>query len=124
MRMRKSRVQTYHHRKKISKKDAEGSSYVEYESATEFQGEMWPAGGNIQAEMYGNRLPYIRNVRINEKYEITVDEKGIVHYICENGMDIVEDDGICLYASSDSLPDYKIISIKPYRFLQMEVEKL
>lgn len=61
---------------------------------------------------------------ISGKYEMKPDEKGRLHYILENGTDIQESDGICLFVGSDREPDYKIISIKPYRMLTLEVEKL
>lgn len=47
-----------------------------------------------------------------------------MHYILENGTDIQESDGICLFVGKDAVPDYRIISIKPYRMLSLEVEKL
>ena len=37
---------------------------MEYGPAAAFQAEEWPAGGKVQAEMYGQRLPNIRNLRI------------------------------------------------------------
>ena len=52
------------------------------------------------------------------------DEKGRMHYILENGTDIQESDGICLFVGKDAVPDYRIISIKSYRMLSLEVEKL
>ena len=61
---------------------------------------------------------------IQGSYKIQTDEKGRLHYILEDGTDIEERDGICLYVAADQLPDYRIISIKPYRFLTMEVEKI
>ena len=33
-----------------------------------FQAEEWPAGGKVQTEMYGLRLPGIRNLRIEGDY--------------------------------------------------------
>ena len=124
MRMKRSRMEMYYHRKKITKKDGEGSTYSEYENATGFQGEMWPASGKLQAETYGNRLSYIRNVKIDGRYEIKPDEKGVLHYLFENDMDITEGDGMCLYVSKSANPDYAVISIKPYKHLLLEVEKL
>ena len=64
------------------------------------------------------------NVRISGKYEVKPDEKGRMHYILENGTDIQESDGICLFVGKDAVPDYRIISIKSYRMLSLEVEKL
>ena len=123
MRMRKSRVKIYYHKKRIIKKDLEGSTSEEYGTASSISGESWPASGKVQAQQYGQRLNYIRNMRINGRYRTQTDEKGNPHYVLEDGTDIQELDGICLYVGKDQEPDYKIISIKPYRFLTLEVEK-
>lgn len=124
MRLRKSRLRQYYHRKKIQEKDNEGSSYSSYGEAQAFTGEVWPASGKIQAEQYGERLGYIQNIRIDGKYSTEADEKNIVHYVLEDGADMVEGDGICLFVGKNADPDYRIISIKPYRFLKLEVERL
>ena len=47
------------------KKDREGSTYEEYSAASSFSGESWPASGKVQAQQYGQRLGYIRNVKID-----------------------------------------------------------
>lgn len=124
MRMKRSRIETYFLRKAFTVKDGEGNTSTDYDKAITFQGESWPAGGKVQAELYGNRLSYIRNVKVNGKYVIKPDEKGMLHYIFENGMDIIENDGVCLYVSADMTPDYRIISIKPYQPLLLEVERI
>lgn len=124
MRLKRSRLRQYHHKKRIQEKDNEGSSYTAYGEAQSFTGEAWPASGKIQAEQYGERLGYIQNIRIDGKYSVKADEKNVVHYVLENGVDMVEGDGICLFVGKDADPDYKIISIRPYRFLKLEVEKL
>lgn len=124
MRMKRSRIKTFFTRKAITVKDGEGSTSTDYDKAIAFQGESWPAGGKVQAELYGNRLSYIRNVKVDGKYHTKTDEKGMLHYIFENGMDLIENDGVCLYVSADRTPDYKIISIKPYRPLMLEVERI
>lgn len=122
--MRRSRVQIYHLRKRETKKDNQGSTYEDYSPAIVFRGEAWPAGGKVQAEMYGQRLSYIRNVKIEGKYKIVTDEKSRVSYEFENGLKVTELDGLCLYVAGDSNPDYKIISIHPYRPLRVECEKI
>lgn len=127
MRLRRSRVKEFYHKSRITKKDGEGGTYVEYGDAVLFTGESWPAGGKVQAAQYGERLSYIHNVKMEGKYEIKPDtsRKNVLHYIfSETGLDLVEGDGICLFVPGDSDPDYKIISIKPYKPLRMEVEKL
>ncbi|MBU9724437.1 hypothetical protein [Diplocloster modestus] len=123
MKLKRNRLKTYYHKVKSTKKDKEGGTYEVYGAAVSFSGEMWPAAGKIQAEMYGDRLSYIRNVRINGKYVITTDRDGQVHYVYPSGLDIMESDGLCLYVSASEEPDYKIISAKPYSFLRLEAEK-
>lgn len=123
MRLRRSRLGMYHHRAAIPKKDSEGSSYMEYGPAVSFQAEEWPAGGKVQAEMYGQRLPNIRNIRIQGTYQ-EVPGAGKVSYAITNGPVISANDGICLGVGGDVEPDYKVVAMYPYRFLTLEVEKL
>lgn len=124
MRMKQSRVQTYSLKKRKPLKDAQGGTYEDYGPPAVFHGESWPAGGKVQAELYGERLSYIRNVKIQGEYRIMTDDKSRVHYIFENGLDVMEMDGICLYVPGDVKPDYKIIAVKPYRPLRLECEKI
>lgn len=122
--MRRNRVQEYYLKNRETLKDGQGSTYEDYAEPFPFKGEVWAAGGKVQAEMYGERLSYIRNVRIQGKYIITTDRKGVVHYVYSNGLDVSESDGMCLYVPGESKPDYKIISIKPYQPLRLECEKI
>ena len=123
MRLKRNRMITAFHKSAISKKDQEGGSYVEYGIATPFSAEEWPGGGKLQASMYGMRLPNIRNLRIDGKYRET-RESGKLVYSFTNGMVITVGDGICLFVSPESNPDYQIVAIYPYRFLTLEVEKI
>lgn len=123
MRLRQSRIKEYQHRLAIPKKDQEGSSYLEYGIASSFQAEEWPAGGKVQAEMYGQRLPNIRNLRIQGTYQ-EVPGADKASYAVKDGPVITANDGICLCVSGDVDPDYRVIAIYPYRFLTLEVEKL
>lgn len=122
MRLKRSRIQTYYLRPRIPIRDSEGGTYEDYGTAHPFRGEVWPASGKVQAEMYGERLSYIRNVRIEGKYVITTDRNGKEHYVYPDGLDVTESDGLCLY--SNEKPDYRIISIKPYTHIKLEVEKI
>lgn len=119
-----NRLNQYYHRPAIPTKDNEGASYLEYGPASPFQAEMWAAGGKVQAEMYGQRLPNIRNLRIDGTYAEQSGEKRTLQYAIENGPVISPGDGVCLYVSGDSEPDYKIVAVYPYRFLTLEVERL
>ena len=157
MRLRESRLNTYYHRKRIAEKDQEGSTSERYALDAPFRGECWPASGKVQAEQYGNRLSYIKTLRISEGYQIVPDENGRLHYILDGGIDVEELDGISIYKAQEKerafepkafcigekrlvlgketllfctktrvvyKADHKIVAIKPYRFLTLEVESL
>lgn len=68
MRLKRNRLREFKHFQVVQKKDAEGGTYTEYAPPSCFRAEMWTAGGKVQAEMYGSRLPLIRNLRIDGKY--------------------------------------------------------
>ena len=124
MRLKQSRLKQYHHRAAIPKKTGEGGSYVEYAKAVSFKAEEWPAGGKIQSERYGIRLPNIRNMRVEGDYCEMYAIEGTLGYSVVDGPTFAVNDGICLHVASDSEPDYRIIAIYPYRFLTLEVEKI
>lgn len=123
MRLKRNRLRQYYHRAAKAGKDNEGSSYIEYDAGQPITAEIWPAGGRLQAELYGQRLSYIRNCRIAGTYEIVTDEKGKARYF-SGTQAICEGDGICVDVPKDAEPDYKIVAIRPYRKLYMELEKL
>lgn len=105
--MRIKNKKTYYLKKKIVVEDNEGGKYPGYsEEPIEIQANISPASGRLQAEVYGERLNYILNMLYDEDVEM------------------VEGDGICVYVSKDSDPDYKIISIKRYSHLVIELEKI
>lgn len=122
MRLKRNRLKTYSHRKAVTERDSEGCPVVSYGSPARFEAEMWAAGGKLQTEMYGIRLPNIRNLRIQGRYrEVTVG--GMLCYEIEGGPSITVNDGICLNVPPGADPDYKVIAIRPYSFLTLEVEK-
>ena len=123
MRLKRNRLKTYSHRSAISKKDNECNSYIEYGLPSSFEAEVWPAGGKLQAEMYGQRVNHIQNCRINAGYEVMADEKGRVSYRI-GYTTIQEGDGICVYVPGEQEPDYRIVAIRPYRYLTLEVERI
>lgn len=73
--------------------------------------------------MYGQRVNQIQNCRINAGYEVMADEKGRVGYRI-GSITLQEGDGICLNVSGSQEPDYRIIAIRPYRYLTLEVERI
>lgn len=98
---------TYYLKKKTTDTDNEGGKYVVYSNTPiEIKANIWPASGKLQAEMYGERLNYILNMLYDGTQEFS------------------EGDGICVYVASTAEPDYKIISIKRYSHLLIELEKI
>lgn len=124
MRLKQSRVRQCGLRQAVPKKDKEGSSYVAYAAAVPFLAEMWAAGGKLQAEIYGIRLPAIRNLRLQGAYTEVSTPGGIFGYQVKEGPFLTVNDGICLCVPLDSEPDYRIVAIYPHRFLTLEVEKI
>lgn len=125
MRLKRSRIETFYHRARTTTKDAEGCTTEVYGDAIAVTGEAWPASGQVQAQEYGHDLGYVYNMRLTEKYSCASDDKGNRHYtLAESGAVISELDGICLHVGADEEPDYRIRSIKPYRFLTMELERV
>lgn len=104
--MRIKNKKTYYLKKKTIIEDNEGGKYQEYSESIEIQANIYPASGKLQAEIYGERLNYILNMLYDGQESIN------------------EGDGICVYVSKDNEPDYKIISIKRYRHLFIELEKI
>ena len=124
MRLKRSRMNEYFHRPSITKKDKEGNTYLEYGKPSPITAEIWAAGGKLQGDMYGTRLPNIRNLRLDGNYQEIPGRNGKISYRLDCGAEITVNDGICIYSGKDELPDYKVIAIYPYNFLTLEVEKL
>lgn len=124
MRMKRSRISEYWLKTRCSEKDSEGGITVTYLPAVSFRAEIWPGNGKVQAEVYGEKLSYVRNLRVAGNYVITSDRSGITHYVFPEGMDFVESDGICIYVGKEANPDYKINAIKSYAHLTIEAIKL
>lgn len=106
MRMRRQRLKMYSLKRKTIETDNEGGKYSSYAAdGVPIKAEIWPAGGKLQAEMYGQRLNYMLNMLYAGKEVIT------------------EGDGLCVHVDAGTKPDYKVISIKIYsqhQFLELE----
>lgn len=104
--MRIKNKKTYYLKKKTLIEDDEGGKYPGYSEGIEINANISPASGRLQAEIYGERLNYILNM------------------LYEGSESINEGDGICVYVSKDNEPDYKVISIKQYSHLFIELERI
>lgn len=123
MRLKRNRLNVFFLKNRESRKTAEGGVCEAYGEGKALSGEVWPAGGKLQTELYGEHVGYIRNVRINGKYSVQTEEKGNAVYTLADGTALREGDGLCIYVGKDQEPDYRIISIRPDRFLRLEAEK-
>ncbi|MEG2654910.1 MAG: hypothetical protein RSA29_10485 [Clostridium sp.] len=104
--MRIKNKKLYYIKKKVIIRDNEGGKYPGYSTSIEIKANISPASGKLQAEIYGERLNYILNM------------------LYDGQMELIEGDGVCVYVSKDSEPDYKIISIKRYSHRVIELEKI
>lgn len=120
--MRVKNKKTYYLKKKTIIEDNEGGKYPGYSKPTEIKANISPASGKLQAEIYGERLNYILNMLIDGPYKVIV--KDNITYYAVNDTELCEGCGICIYSSKENDPDYKIISIKPYSHLVIELEKI
>lgn len=120
MRIRRSRLNNYLLFKRVIEKDNEGNTSESYKDPRIINMVVWSAGGKVQAEQYGKLLNYVKNAKVDGTYTIEGQE-GVLFYKFD-GFSLCENDGIALY--SKDKPDYKIIAIKPYKTLYMELQKL
>lgn len=120
-RMRRTRVETMHLCCRTVSKTNEGATMETFGAPVAFNGESWPAGGKVQAEMYGDRLGYIRNLKIRGEYTAAVAPDGGMEYRFAD-FTVRELDRVCIF--NDTAPDFRIISIKPYKPLTMELERI
>ena len=113
-------MESHYLKPRILSRDNEGNTFPEYGTAVPFTGEVWQASGRVQAQMYGEKLAYVRNVKIQGDYSVRTDSKGTVYYDFTDGLTVCEKDGLCLDVGDDADPDYEIISIKPYKPWRLE----
>jgi len=95
-RMRWQRVETHYIRPRVAAKDSEGTVHAAYGEPVRFTGEVWQASGRVQAELYGDKLPYVRNIRIQGDYETVHGQDGTVSYVFGGGLTVRERDGVYL----------------------------
>ena len=91
---------TVYLKKRVIIEDDEGSDIVSYsDEFTELKMDVQSAGGQVQAQIWGTELPYIKTCYY-EGNEINEEEN--------------EKDGICYKVDSSNKPDYEIISIQEF----------
>lgn len=122
MRLKRNRMQTIYHHNLIVTKDGEGVPVKSYSAGKSLDAIVWPATSKLQIEQYGNEIHRVKNVKLDGKYEVSYDDALGIELFKINGVLLKENDGIRIH--SKEKPDYKIVSIKPYEHLLLEVKKL
>lgn len=118
MRRRRTRLTALKISSRMVTKDNEGVTVEAYSEPFDVVAEVWPAGGSIQAEVYGERLAYVRNCRIAEKY--TVEQDGALTYYRIAGGRFREKDRITTAEGEV----FEVAAVKPYRNLLLELERV
>ena len=122
MRMKRSRVRTLFLKNKTVEKDTEGGTYTVFSNPIEVRGEVWPANSDLQVQTYGDRVNAMQNVKIKGKYTVTsVGTKDVYSF---GTFSLAAGDGLCINVAGTESPDYQIVSIRPYKPLRLEVERL
>lgn len=88
-------METFHLMTRVTVRDDEGNTYAAYEAPVAIKGESWPAGGKVQAATYGEKLPYVRNVKVAGNYEARKPSpsRDEGHVAISDGVQIVMPDG-------------------------------
>ncbi|WP_229056952.1 hypothetical protein [Holdemania sp. 1001302B_160321_E10] len=105
MRLRQCRIKTYSLKRHVTARNEEGNTYSTWGSPVEIDAEIWPAGGQLQAQIYGQELQYMLNM------------------LYQGDQEIKETDGICVFGTGDQDPDYQVISQQRYANHQFFVLK-
>lgn len=107
MRLRQRDLRTVTVKKFLPLQDSDGTAYSGYEeTGAEIKASIQPAGGKLMAEMYGQKLAYMKTMR------------------CEGTIDIVEGDGVCVDVPATEEPDYRIIAVSPWDVKVFDLEKV
>ncbi|MCM1564921.1 MAG: hypothetical protein NC238_02995 [Dehalobacter sp.] len=107
MRLRQRDLGTYYLKRRLPVQDPDGTSYETYEEIpNQIQASIQPAGGKLMAEMYGERLAYMKTMRY------------------EGNVTIHEGDGICIAVLETEDPDYKVVGLQPWDVKVYTLEKV
>lgn len=122
-RIKRSRLQRIYVRNRAVVKDNEGVPTEQFGTAFSRDAEVWAASGQRQIEMYGDRITNISNVRIQGQYELE-NRNGVLYAVFSDGNELSIGDGVCVHVMDTDAPDYRIISITPYRPVRLEIERI
>ena len=121
-RIKRSRLQTIYLKARTVAKDNEGVPTESFGEAVEMKAEVWPVSARRQVEMYGDRASGISNARIQGAYTIISGAPLQIQF--ENGSTLKIGDGVCVNVGSTGTPDYRVLTITPYRPVHLEIERI
>lgn len=99
MRLRPQNQRTVYLRSVVDATDSEGNHSPVWTEAQLFKATVQPASGQLNVELYGERLAYMQTLYTQSELIMTGQSEGA---------------GICLAVEKDAKPDYTIISVKTY----------
>lgn len=115
-------------KKRIVRKADDGGKYAAYEEqAVELSATVYSGQGQMQEGMAGAIQQYQRKLLMDDAFTITVENKVETYHITDrsgNRFTLAAGDGICLYASPEQQPDYRIAAIFPVGHLKIALEKI
>lgn len=104
-------------KERIPMKEPDGTPYEEWSSEVlKIKGNLQPAGGKVMAEQYGERLGYILVMYC----EYTAESRELLEQF--NGQK--KGYGACVNAPSDSEPNYKVVAVRGWRHVVIELERV
>ncbi|WEG74413.1 hypothetical protein [Vagococcus intermedius] len=111
MRLKERELITVYLKKHLVTENSDGDETIIYsDKSVELKMNVQNAGGTVNAQIYGMRLPYIKAC----KYQGLVIKEG------ENELD-----GLCVFVESEDRPDYHIQSIQTFStHLNIMIERL
>lgn len=117
----------YYLRRRIVQKTSDGEKYADYAEAVEISATSYSGQGQIQEGMSGAVQQYQRKLLMDDDYTVSVENGVETYHITDkkgNQFFMAAGDGICLYASPEQKPDYKIMSIIAVGHLKILLERL
>lgn len=120
-RIKKSRIRTVYAYQRSVQKDNEGVPTVAYADPYSMRAEVWPAGGRLQVEQYGDRISDITNLRIQGQYEVS-PQGSAYGILFADGHRLTIGDGVRI--DSQDGPDYAVLAITPYYPVKVEAQRI
>lgn len=125
--MRLKNLKTYYLKSCTVARNSEGGRFATFSS------EPVPVQANIYDSKDGERVPKVGGVSnrkektmlLDMKYDLiySADQKVEIFRFCD-GNTMRTGDGVCVYASADQDPDYRIVSIREAGHLVCRLEKM